>query len=104
MLQIALAPSPVASGEVDQRGRTFLEGPSEIRQHIDGVSGAADQRRLDEVVAEDVSAERGLAREVRQSAMIGEGARADDGVVTPIVAVAPHPGAEARGDDGAGDP
>ena len=33
-----------------------------------------------------------------------KGLRADDGVVTPVVAVAAHPGREARGDDGAVDP
>ncbi len=103
VLEIALAPSPVARGEIDQRGRALLVGAAEGRQHVDRVSRAPDQRRLDEVVAEDVAAERRPAREIRQAAMIGEGAGADDGVVAPVVAVAPHPGGQSRGDDRAGD-
>ena len=103
VLEIALAPSPVARREIDQRGRAFLVGAAEGRQHVDRISGAPDERRLDEVVAEDVAAERRPAREIRQAAMIGEGAGADDRVMAPVVAVAPHPGGEARGNDRAGD-
>ena len=44
------------------------------------------------------------AGQVRQSAMIGERARADDRVMAPVIAVMSHPGAQARGDDRAGDP
>ena len=46
----------------------------------------------------------GLARQVRQSAMIGERARADDRVMAPVIALMSHPCAQARGDDRAGDP
>ena len=34
---------------------------AERRQHVDGIAGAADQRRLDEIMAEDMAAERRLA-------------------------------------------
>ena len=93
VLQIALAPAAVARREIDQRGRALLVGAAERRQHVDRIAGAADQRRLDEIVAEDVAAERRLAGQVRQAAMVGEGARADDRVVAPVIAVAAHPGA-----------
>ncbi len=99
MLQIALAPAPVARREIDQRGRAFLEAAAKRRQHVDRPAGAADQRRLDEIVAEDVAAERRLARQVGHAAMVGEGASADDRVMAPVIAVAAHPGGQARGQD-----
>ncbi len=73
MLQIALAPAPVARRQIDQRGRAFLVGAAERRQHIDRIAGAPDQRRLDEIVAEDMAAERRPAAQIRQAAMRGEG-------------------------------
>ena len=102
VLQIALAPAPVARRQIDQRRRAFLVRAAERRQHVDRPAGAAHQRRLDEVVAEDVAAERRLARQVGHAAMVGEGAGADDRVVAPIVAVAPHPRREAGGEHRAG--
>ena len=75
VLQVALAPAPVARREVDQRRRALLVGAVEVRQHVDRPAGAADQRRLDEVVAEDVAAEGRLALEVGQAGMGREGAR-----------------------------
>ena len=96
VLQIALAPAPVARRQVDQRGRALLERAAQRRQHVDRLAGAAHQRRLDEIVAEDVAAEGRPARQVRQAAMVGEGAGADDRVVAPVIAVAPHPGAGRR--------
>ena len=88
MLQIALRPTPVAHGMLGQRRRRSFEAAIDIGTHIDGVAGAAQQRRLDEVVAEDVAAERWTAAKPRQAASIGERADANDGVVAPIVAVA----------------
>ena len=104
MLEIALAPSPVASREIDQRGRALFVGAAEVGQHVNSKARAPHQRRLDEIVAEDVAAERRLARQVRQSAMVGERARADDRVVAPVVAVPPHPRAQARAEHRAGHP
>ena len=103
VLQIALAPAPVARGQIDQRRRALLERAAERGQHVDGVAGPAHQRRFDEVVAEDMAAERRTSRQIRQAAMVGEGARADDRVVAPVIAVAPAPGGEAGRDDRAGD-
>ena len=64
VLQVALAPAPVAGGEIDQRGRALLVAAAELGQHVDGPAGAPHQRRLDEIVAEDVPAERRLAGQV----------------------------------------
>src|SRR5205807_1673901 len=95
--------APVARGEIDERGRTLLIGAAERRQHVDGIAGAAQERRLDEIMTEDMAAERRTAAQVRQAAMSGEGARPDDRVVAPIVTVASHPKAEAAGDHRTGD-
>ncbi len=103
VLKIALAPSPVAGREVNERWRALLIGAAEGRQHIDRISRAPDERRLDEVVAENVTAKRGPTRQIWQAAMIGEGAGADDRVVAPIIAVASHPSGKARGENRAGD-
>ena len=104
VLEVALAPSPVARRKVDERGRALFVRAGEIGQHVDRVARAPDEPRLDEIMAENVAAERRLARQIRQPAMIGERARADDRVMAPVVAVASHPRVRARADDGAGDP
>ena len=104
VLEIALAPSPVAGRKIDERRRALFVGAAEVGQHVDRVSGAQHEPRLDEIVAENVAAKRWSARQVRQSAMISERARADDRVMSPVVSIMPHPGAQARGDDRAGDP
>ncbi len=99
MLQIALAPASVADRQVDERGRAFLVGAAERRHHVDRIAGAADERRLDEVMAHDMPAPRRAAAQVRQAAMAREGFRADDGVVAPVIAVAAHPAGEAHRND-----
>ena len=96
VLQVALAPAPVARRDVDERGRALLVAAREVVQHVDRVAGAPHQRRLDEIVAEHVAAERRPAGKVGQPATGREGARADNGVVAPIVAVPARPHREAR--------
>lgn len=49
-----------------------------------GPAGATQQGGLDHVVAEDVTAERTLAFQVRQARGLGEGLGAQDGVVAPV--------------------
>ena len=58
VLEIALAPSPVAGRKIDERGRALFVGAAEVGQHVDRVAGAKHEPGLDEIVAEDVSAER----------------------------------------------
>ena len=93
-----MAPSPVASREIDQRGRALFVRAAEVGQHVNSKARAPHQRRFDEIVAENVPAERRLARQVRQSAMVGERARPDNRVVAPVVAVPPHPRAQTSAD------
>src|SRR5690606_19856314 len=107
MLQIALAPAPVTDGEVDDRGRPFLIGADEIVGDAHAPTGAAEEGGLDEIVAEDMAAERRPAGEDRQAGRFGEGASADDGVVAPVIALAAappgKPGGNHRAIDAAGE-
>src|SRR5271169_5844081 len=77
MLEVALGPSSVARGEVDQRGGAFLEAAAERREHVDRPASPAHQRRLHEIMAQDMTAERRPPRQIGHPAMIGERARAN---------------------------
>ena len=87
VLEVALAPAPVALGVVDKGRRQFLEASREIRGEPQLVAGATEERGLDEVVTQDLAAERLAPRQAWQTAMPGEGRNADDGVVAPGVTV-----------------
>ena len=99
MLEIALAPAPVAHREVDERGRALLIAAFEVGEHRDGPAAAPNERGFDEVVAQDVAAEWRLSGKARQARMAGEGREPDDGVVPPVIAVLAAPGRKAGGDD-----
>src|SRR5262245_58302274 len=104
MLQIALAPAPVARGEFDEIGWRLLVGAAEAGQHVDGPAGAPNEGRFDEIMAHDMAAERLASLELRQASTFGEGAHANDGVVSPVITVAPMPGGKPVGDDRSIDP
>ena len=59
MLQIALTPSPVARGEIQQRWRAFFVTAAERCRHVDGPTATSHERSLDEIMAEDVRDARG---------------------------------------------
>ena len=86
MLQIALTPAPVARGKIRKRGRGFLVTAAERRRHVDGPAAAPHQRRLDEVVAEDMPAERLASPQFGKPGILRKGADANDGVVSPVIA------------------
>ena len=98
VLQVALAPAAVAGGELDQVRRRVLVAAGEVVGHPHRPAAAAQEGGLDEVVAEDQPAERGLAGQLGQAAAVGEGPGADDGVVAPVVAGVAEPGAQAAGE------
>ena len=100
MLEVALAPAPVAQHVVDQRRRRLLEGAPLVGQHAHRPAGTADERRLDEVVAEDEAGQRSLARQFGQPGASREGAGADDRVVAPIVAGVARPAREPARENG----
>ena len=98
MLQVALTPAAVAHDRVGEGRRALLVAAAETHGHADLPAGPAHQGRLDEVVAQDMAAERPLAGEVRQAGGAGEGGDADDGVVAPVIALGARPPGDAVGD------
>ena len=103
VLHVALRPAAVADDEVDDRGRTVLVAALEVGGEPDPVAGAADKRRLDEVVAQDVAAEGGPARQVGETGIPCERLHPDHGVVAPVVRGVAVPEGETRRDDRAVD-
>src|SRR5690606_28417555 len=68
MLEISLAPPPVALGVVDDILRPFLERAFQIGIETHDPSGARQKRGLDIIMAEDMTAERRFAAQCRQPA------------------------------------
>ena len=95
VLEVALAPTAVALHLLEQGRRHPLEAAAEIVGEPERPAGAAHQRRLDEVVAQNLAAERRLAGKAWQRAMRHERRDADDRVVAPVLAVAELPVVEA---------
>src|SRR5438477_13190568 len=63
---------------------------------MDGPAGAPHQRRLDKVMAQDMTAERLAAAQFWKTRVLREGAHSNDGVMAPVVAF----GAVPPGDPG----
>src|SRR5581483_8131735 len=88
VLQVALAPAPVALHLLEQRRGHLFPAPAEVVGEPERPPGAAHERRLDEIVAQDLAAERLATRESREPAVRHERLDADDRVVAPVLAVA----------------
>src|SRR5690606_23153764 len=100
MLQVALRPAPVADDEIDETRRHALVGAIEARGDVHAPARTLEKCRLDKVVAQDMAAEGRPARQLRQARAAREGERADDGIVTPVVALLAAPDGETCGDGG----
>src|ERR1700754_3666454 len=87
MLHIALGPAAVAFEIVINRRWWFFERTAQIRRHPYIPAGAAQKSGFDKIMTHDLAAERRLAGQFRQPAMLQESAHANDGVVTPVIAV-----------------
>src|SRR6185436_18947093 len=85
VLQVALAPAPVTAHLLEQRRRHLLVAAAEVVREPERPPGAAHERRLDEIVAQDLAAERLASRQAGQSTMVHEGLHADDRVVPPVL-------------------
>ena len=66
LLDIALAPAAVARSKVDDGRRRFFVGADNVARDFHAPTGAAEEGGFDKVVAQDLAAERFLARQVRQ--------------------------------------
>src|SRR5690606_7000018 len=83
VLEIALAPTPITLGIVEHVIGTFFVRTAEIWVDADGPAIAREKCGLDIVMAQDMPAERGTARQDRETAALREGAGARDGIVAP---------------------
>ena len=101
VLHIALRPAAFAANEVVQRWRQAFVAATKVGVHAHVPAHAAQECGFDEVVGEDVAADGVAPAQDGQAAAFGEGVDADDGVVSPVVAVFALPGGDATGDDGA---
>src|SRR5262249_23732088 len=93
-----------AAGSRTQGGpssRAAPPRPADAAEKAPGAAGAADERGLDEVVGLYRPAEWLAPAQVWQAAARGERAHAQDGVVSPVVAVRSLPRGETARDDGA---
>ena len=72
---------------IDQRRRRIFPATLELGRDSDFPAGAAQQGRFDEIVAEDVTAERRVARQYGQSAILHERFDANDRVMALVIAV-----------------
>src|SRR5262249_44910246 len=91
VLQIALRPAPVARRKVDDVRGHFLPAAAELGELANLVARTAHERGFDEVVAENVATKRRPSAQARQPAMSRKRLHPDDGVVTPVVALAQLP-------------
>ena len=100
VLHIALRPAAFAANEVVQRWWQAFVAATKVGVHAHVPARAAQQGGFDEVVAHDVAADGVAPAQDGQAAAFGEGMDADDGVMSPVVAVFALPGGNATGDDG----
>jgi hypothetical protein len=101
MLQIPLTPTSVAFGIVYQCRRQLLVAAIQIIGEPHLPAGAAQQGGLDEIMTQDLPAERLAPRQLGQSAMGRECLDPNNGVVTPVVARVALPVAQAGHEDAA---
>src|SRR5579863_8356338 len=95
MLQIALAPSPIAYRKVSQSRSHFLIAAGQTRHHVYRPAAAPHQRRLDEIMAHDWPTKRLAPTQFRQPAALRESARADHRVMAPVVTLSAMPPSDA---------
>ena len=96
--QVAVAPATVTLEFVEQVGRQLFITARQVVGDPHAPAGTAHQRGFDEVVGEDRTGERTLARQRRQGAVLDERLHADDRVVAPVVRLAQLPEVQAGGE------
>ena len=94
VLQIALAPAPVADEDVGQGRGGFFEAAIEVGIHPDAPAGPAQQGGFDEIMAQDGAAEGRYAAQCWKVRRCGEGLCANDRIVAPEIAGPAVPGGE----------
>ena len=96
VLHVPLAPASVALQHIHQRRRPFFVASVRRAQQPHRVARLPHQRRLDEIMTQNVAAEWLLARQRRQRAVFDEGRRADDRIMAPVVCLSTLPVVQPR--------
>src|SRR6056297_359044 len=91
MLHVAPAPATVAQHVINERGRCFLVGSAGPWQEPNGPTGPTHQTCLDEIMAQDQGLTATAPPQMRQLRAVCKGARANDRVVAPVVALVARP-------------
>src|SRR6267154_1026505 len=99
MLQVSLAPTPIPLRILNHPLRRFFVASLQLAGKPDLPVFLHQQCRFDEVVAEDLAAERPGAWQMGQVTKLHERLASYDGVVTPIIAHALRPKIQATDED-----
>ncbi len=83
--QVTVTPATVTLKFVEQVRRQLFVTARQVVGNPHAPAGTAHQRSFNEVVGQDRTGERALARQRRQGAVVDERLHADDRVVTPVV-------------------
>src|SRR5690606_29042605 len=78
MLEAPLRPAAVAAAEIREVAGHALAAPAQVGQEPDAPSRSSQERRLDEVVAQDLAAEWRRAGQDRERAVPDERLEAED--------------------------
>jgi hypothetical protein len=96
MLEIALAPAPVAHRVVDRGRRIFLIAAVGQVDHVAGPPLPPQQRSFDQIMTHDRAAERLAARQIGKAAAACERPHPEDRVMTPEARLRTGPPEQAR--------
>src|SRR4051794_29193221 len=83
MLEVALRPSSVTHGDIDQLWRTSLVATMQLGEHAIRPTGAAEECGLRKIRPLDVPAQWWRARQGWQTRRLREGPRAENGIMAP---------------------
>ena len=101
LLDIALRPAAVTRGEVNDGRRGFFVRPNNVARDLDPPTGAAQERGFNEIVAQDLAAQRLLARKVGQGGVRCKRRKSDDRVMAPEVSSPARPPGQAGAEQAA---
>src|SRR5690606_19758753 len=85
VLKITLRPAPIANGDIDEGGRTFLPRAFQVACHAYLPARAADERCFYEVVREHVTTKGPSAAQLGQATRLSERCNSDDCIVAPVI-------------------
>ena len=100
MLQISLAPAPVALQLIDERRRHLFIASREIIRQPDSPAGPAHQSGFHKIMAQYGAAQGRLAGKLRQPAILHKRVDADDGIVPEVLGVPELPEMKTGRQDG----